>query len=206
MKEMFVSLEDPGLAYLVEGTPEFDAYIMDMQWAQEYAMGNRERMNAALLRNLCEFLKYDAHYTSAALQVINCHHNYTEREMVDGQLRWVTRKGAIKADVGDMGVIPGSMGTSSYVVSGLGSRSSYNSSSHGAGRKMSRGQAKRELSVVTFREQMQRNGITWQAGEASTLIDEAPGAYKDIEQVMIDQSDLTEIKYELHQILNYKGH
>jgi RNA-splicing ligase RtcB len=204
MKELFINLEDPDLAYLVEGTPAFWDYIADMRWAQEYAMGNREAMNDVLLRNLCEFLNYDAHYTSATLQVINCHHNYTEQEMVDGKLRWVTRKGAIKADTGDWGVIPGSMGTDTYITLGRGNLASYNSSSHGAGRKMSRGQAKRELNVSDFKAQMA--GKTWQGSEAAVLLDEAPGAYKDIVQVMEDQEDLTMVMHHLHQVLNYKGH
>lgn len=204
MKEMFITLEDPGLAYLVEGTREFDEYITDMLWAQEYAMGNREKMNHALLLALDEYVSgYARGWEWIVKQTINCHHNYTEREEVDGRPRWVTRKGAIKADQGDMGVIPGSMGTNSYIVSGLGNPASYNSSSHGAGRRMSRGQAKRELSVTTFREQM--SGKTWQSNMSSELVDEAPDAYKDIEQVMADQSDLTRVSYELHQILNYKG-
>jgi tRNA-splicing ligase RtcB (3'-phosphate/5'-hydroxy nucleic acid ligase) len=205
MKEMFISLEDPDLAYLVEGTPEFDAYIADMLWSQEYAMGNREAMNAALQRVLRQTIEPEPRVPggSHVVQVINCHHNYTEQEMVDGKLRWVTRKGAIKADTGDWGVIPGSMGTDTYITLGRGNLASWNSSSHGAGRKMSRGQAKRELNVSDFKAQMA--GKTWQSSNAAVLLDEAPNSYKDIVQVMEDQEDLTMVMHHLHQVLNYKG-
>jgi tRNA-splicing ligase RtcB len=208
MKELFISLEDPDLAYLVEGTPEFKEYIADMMWAQEYAYGNRERMNTALLHEVVKFIAPNAYGadTRYVTRTINCHHNYMSHETVNGKERWVTRKGAILADTGTMGIIPGSMGTDTYIVRGLGNSASYNSSSHGAGRKMSRGQAKRELNTLMFREQMDNAGITWQSDDVAALLDEAPGAYKDIVQVMEDQRDLTEIVHHLHQVLNYKGH
>lgn len=204
MKKRFISLEDPDLAYFVEGTPEFDAYIKDMLWAQDYARLNREAMNASLIRSLVLVVDPRSTYPSshAVTQTINCHHNYTQREHHLGRELWVTRKGAIRAESGDMGVIPGSMGTDTYIVRGKGSAASYNSSSHGAGRKMSRSQAKKQLDLDGLREQMA--GKTWN-GNAAALIDEDPRAYKDIARVMADQSDLTEVVHVLHQVFNYKG-
>ncbi|MEV7970689.1 RtcB family protein [Sphaerisporangium sp. NPDC088356] len=133
----------------------------------------------------------------------NCHHNFTQQETHNGKELWITRKGAIKADTGDEGVIPGSMGTQSYIVRGLGNPDSYNSCSHGAGRRMSRSRAKRELSAKSLTEAMQ--GRTWNADRAAALVDEHPEAYKSIDQVMEDQKDLVEIQHTLHQIFNYKG-
>jgi tRNA-splicing ligase RtcB len=198
MKEMFINLPDPDLAYLVEGTKEFDSYITDMLWAQDYAMGNREAMMHNVLRDVTNFL--DTHI--AVNDRINCHHNFTERENHRGQNLWITRKGAIRARTGDRGVIPGSMGTRSYIVSGNGAAASYCSCSHGAGRKMSRGDAKRTLDKATLVKQME--GIAWN-GNVDALIDEDPRAYKDIDEVMENQKDLVTIEHTLHQILNYKG-
>lgn len=199
MQQYFIQLEDPDLAYLVEGTPEFDAYIGDMLWAQDYAMGNREAMLDAVLAEIQDTVGRTFQPTSR----INCHHNYTERENHMGRNVWLTRKGAIRARAGDRGVIPGSMGTRSYIVTGLGNTSSYTSCSHGAGRRMSRGQARRELDLDGLRTAM--TGKTWNDQQAATLIDEDPRAYKDIDQVMHDQQDLATIEHTLSQILNYKG-
>lgn len=199
MKRYHIGLEDPDLAYLVEDTPEFDAYIADMMWAQAYAMGNREAMLDAVLEALVIEIGQDFVLRSR----INCHHNYTEREHHNGKNVWLTRKGAIRAREGDRGVIPGSMGTQSYIVSGLGNPSSYMSCSHGAGRRMSRGQAKRELDLDGLRTAMA--GKTWNETQAEALLDEDPRSYKDIDQVMADQQDLVTIDHTLHQILNYKG-
>lgn len=198
MKERLISLEDPDLAYLVEGTPEFQAYIADMLWAQEYAMENREVMMNAVLARLWAFVG-----TGFEARRINCHHNYTARENHGGQNLWLTRKGAIRARVGDHGVIPGSMGTSSYIVSGLGNASSYTSCSHGAGRRMGRKAAERTFSVDSLREAM--GDRTWNSDNAKALLDEHPGSYKDIDQVMADQKDLVTVEHTLRQILNYKG-
>lgn len=205
MKQYFITLNDPDLAYFTEGTPEFDAYIKDMMWAQRYAYESRAKMNSALLDALGLVLSNGLRgggHLWVGRQTINCHHNYTVREHHLGRELWITRKGAIKADTGDMGVIPGSMGTNSYIVRGKGSAAAFNSSSHGAGRKMSRGQAKRELDLDGLRSQMA--GKTWN-GNAESLIDEDPRAYKRIEDVMAAQADLTEVVHELHQIFNYKG-
>jgi tRNA-splicing ligase RtcB len=199
MARWFVALEDPDLAYLVEGTPEFDAYIADMLWAQSYALGNREAMLDAVLGRVAAWVGGDV----TEVRRINCHHNYTEREHHRGHDVWLTRKGAIRAREGDRGVIPGSMGTRSYIVRGLGNPASYQSCSHGAGRRMSRGEARRTLDVDGLRERMA--GRAWNEAAARALIDEDPRAYKDIDQVMEDQRDLVTVEHTLRQVLNYKG-
>lgn len=128
---------------------------------------------------------------------------FTQLEHHRGKDVWITRKGAIKASVGDEGVIPGSMGTRSYVVSGKGSAASYDSCSHGAGRRMSRGRARKELTVASLREAMV--GQSWNDRDADKLVDEHPSAYKDIDQVMADQADLVTVQHTLRQVFNYKG-
>jgi tRNA-splicing ligase RtcB (3'-phosphate/5'-hydroxy nucleic acid ligase) len=198
MKKMFIRLEDPNLAYLVEETPEFQAYIGDMLWAQAYAMASRQVMSERATRSLIEVVGH-----GRAVRTINCHHNFTQQERHHGRTLWITRKGAIKADVGDEGVIPGSMGTRSYIVSGKGSPASYTSCSHGAGRRLSRGRARRELSVDSLEQLMA--GKTWNADKADTLLDEHPDSYKDIDRVMADQADLVAIQHTLRQVFNYKG-
>jgi RNA-splicing ligase RtcB len=134
---------------------------------------------------------------------INCHHNYTAREVHAGRETWITRKGAIRAGAGELGIIPGSMGTSSYIVSGLGHSLSYESYSHWAGRRMSRGHARRTLSAASLTEAM--GSRSWQDRSAEDLVDEHPAAYKDIDRVMADQADLVEVVHTLRQVLNYKG-
>lgn len=199
MKRYFIDLADPDLAYFVEGTPQFAAYIAGMLWAQDYALANREVMMDAILVQLRAFIGFDFEES----QRINCHHNFCERENHGKRNLWITRKGAIRARVGDLGVIPGSMGTKSYIVSGLGNPASYESCSHGAGRRMSRGQARRELDIETFREEMA--GKAWLEENAKQLLDEDPRSYKDIDRVMADQADLVKIEHTLRQVLNYKG-
>ncbi|WP_067177730.1 RtcB family protein [Microtetraspora niveoalba] len=198
MARYFITLEDPDLAYLVQGTPEFTAYIRDMLWAQRYAMASRGRMDAVLSDAL-----FSVAGKGERVRTINCHHNFTEQERHRDKDMWITRKGAIKADAGDHGVIPGSMGTRSYIVRGLGNPSSYNSCSHGAGRRMSRAEARRRLSAESLAEAMA--GRTWNADRATALIDEHPEAYKSIDQVMEDQRDLVEVEHTLRQVFNYKG-
>jgi tRNA-splicing ligase RtcB (3'-phosphate/5'-hydroxy nucleic acid ligase) len=197
-KAWFIPLEDIDLAYFVQGTPEFDAYIRDMLWAQRYAMQSRAKMSTAAATSLFEVVGQ-----GSVVKTINCHHNFTQQERHHSRDIWVTRKGAIKADVGDEGVIPGSMGTRSYVVAGKGSPASYNSCSHGAGRRMSRGQARKELSAASLTEAM--GDRTWNSDKAGVLLDEHPLAYKDIDQVMADQDDLVSIVHTLRQVFNYKG-
>lgn len=199
MERYFIDLPDPDLAYLVEGTPEFDTYIRAMLWAQDYALANRDAMMDAALVQLAAFTGQEIVPTRR----INCHHNFTEKEHHHSRNVWLTRKGAIRAREGDEGVIPGSMGAASYIVAGLGNHASYDSCSHGAGRRMSRGKARKTLDVETFTAEMQ--GRTWQAAQAEALLDEDPRAYKDIDQVMADQQDLVRVEHRLTQILNYKG-
>jgi tRNA-splicing ligase RtcB len=205
MREYLSTLGDPDLAYFTEGTPEFGAYIRDMLWAQRYAYESRARMNRELLKSLAEAVhpKRPLKEKAITVRTVNCHHNYTEREQHLGKDLWITRKGAISARAGEMGVIPGSMGTDSYIVRGKGNPESYNSSAHGAGRRLSRGDAKRQLDKATLKAQMK--GKTWNEASAAALIDEDPRAYKDVRQVMADQADLTEIVHTLTQVLNYKG-
>jgi len=192
-------LEDPELAWLQQGSEEFDAYIRDLAWAQAYARENRRQLLAATHRTLERTLGRDI----ADTDEVNCHHNYTQLEEHDGRWLWITRKGAIHAGVGARGLIPGSMGQQSYLVVGLGNEASYASSSHGAGRRMSRGQARRTLSVEAFEQQMA--GRSWQASDAQALLDEAPDAYKPIDVVMRDQADLVRIEHAFTALANYKG-
>lgn len=191
-------LEDPDLAYFVQGTTEFEAYIADMLWAQEYARANRDQMMDNAMTEIFAFLGF-----GAETRRINCHHNFTELEDHGGRRLWITRKGAIKADRGDLGVIPGSMGTRSYIVSGKGNPDSWMSCSHGAGRRHSRTQAKKLFTRADLAAQMA--GKVWLSEKADALLDEIPAAYKDIDQVMADQADLVEVLHTLHQVLNYKG-
>ena len=197
-EDLEARLEDPDLAYFLEGTPEFEAYIADMLWAQDYARANRDQMMDSALREVFAFLGF-----GRETRRINCHHNFTQREVHGGQELWITRKGAIKADVGDLGVIPGSMGTRSYIVRGKGNEASWTSCSHGAGRRHSRTQAKKLFTTDDLATQME--GKVWLAGRANKLVDEIPSAYKDIDAVMADQADLVEVLHTLHQVLNYKG-
>ena len=193
------ALEDRDLAYFLDTDPGFNAYISDMLWAQRYARKNRELMMDALLGVLGK----ETGLPVQEKRRINCHHNYTERENHFGKDIWITRKGAIRARIGDYGVIPGSMGTSSFIVSGLGEPTSYTSASHGAGRRFGRKEAKRRFEVEEFNKAME--GRVWQRHKASELLDEAPMAYKDIAEVMANQADLVKVEHELTAIVNYKG-
>lgn len=199
MKDFFIELPDPELAYLVEGRPEFDAYIDAMRWAQRYAYANRQAMLDAIVGQLGEELD-EVELLDG--EPVNCHHNYTTQEHHHGRDLWVTRKGAILAREGVLGVIPGSMATGSFIVEGLGSAASYHSASHGAGRKMSRSAARRQLSTESLDDIMA--DIAWN-GQADDLLDEHPDAYKDLGEVMENQADLVRIKHRLNTILNYKG-
>jgi len=199
MGRYFIDLADPDLAYLVEGTPEFSEYITDLMWAQAYAFANRSRMMDVVLVELRAAVKKPF----AEIRRINCHHNYTAKEHHQGKNVWVTRKGAIRARVDDFGVIPGSMGTNSFIVRGLGNPASFDSSAHGAGRRMSRKQARRDFTAEQLAEAMA--GKVWLDRTGDALLDEIPGSYKDINQVMRDQADLVTVEVELTQIVNYKG-
>lgn len=199
MKRYFIELDDPDLAYFAQHTPQFDEYISDMLWAQEYARTNREQMMVAATDALEQFVGKPGFWWGPK---VNCHHNYTNLENHHGKDLWVTRKGAIRARVGDMGIIPGSMATGTYIVEGLGNEASFTSASHGAGRRMSRGQARRELDLDGLNVAMK--GKAWN-DDAKSLIDEDPRAYKPIEDVMAAQSDLVRVVHTLNQVLNYKG-
>jgi tRNA-splicing ligase RtcB len=197
-KESMLSLEDPDLAWFVQGTPEFEAYVADMLWAQDYARANRAQMMDRALAEVLGFIGF-----GRETRRINCHHNFTQPEVHGGRELWVTRKGAIRADKGDLGVIPGSMGTRSYIVAGKGNPASWLSCSHGAGRRHSRTKARKLFTSADLTAQMA--GKVWLASRAQALVDEIPTAYKDIDQVMADQADLVEVLHTLHQVLNYKG-
>lgn len=199
MEKYFIGdyLPDKDLSYLVEHTELFDDYIHAVGWAQDYALENRKAMMQATLGALRTHLgPYGVKETA-----VNCHHNYVERENHFGENVWVTRKGAVRARKGDLGIIPGSMGTGSFIVEGKGNPESFCSCSHGAGRAMSRGQAKKKISLEEHVAAMQ--GI--EARLDKDVLDESPAAYKDISAVMAAQSDLVEIKYRLRQIINVKG-
>lgn len=195
-----MALEDPDLAFVRQGTPEFTDYVNDMLWAQDYAMKNRELMLTASLALMKRWLGR----TFKMEQTINCHHNFSQKETHFGRDLWITRKGAIQADTGRLGIIPGSMGTSTFVVEGLGNADSYESCSHGAGRRFSRTAARKKFTAADLTEAMA--GVTsWQSKNAEDLVDEIPQAYKSIHAVMADQTDLVKIVAELKQICNYKG-
>ncbi len=198
-KELNRSLEDTDLAYFLDDDPGFTAYITDMLACQDYAAENRNQMMRSVTKAWKEFIGRPL----ATKLSVNCHHNFTEPEMHGGKKIWVTRKGAIKADIGDLGVIPGSMGTRSYIVRGLGNADSYCSCSHGAGRVHSRSAAKKLFTTDDLRASME--GKVWNASRADSLVDEIPASYKDIDVVMEDQKDLVAPIFQLHQILNYKG-
>ena len=198
-EDLGTELEDPELAWLQQGTAEFDTYIRDLGWAQAYARENRRQLLAGTHRALEEVLGREL----ADTDEVNCHHNYTELEQHGDRWLWITRKGAIHAGVGARGLIPGSMGQRSYLVVGLGNEASYASCSHGAGRRMSRTQARKTLSVEALEAQMA--GRVWQASDAQALLDEAPDAYKPIDVVMRDQADLVRVEHTFEGIANYKG-
>ena len=193
-----LQLEDRDLAYFSQGTNEFDGYVADMLWAQEYARANREQMMNVLLIELFAFVG-----TGSEVRRINCHHNYSARERHHGVDLWITRKGAIRARKGDRGVIPGSMGNDIHIVRGLGNSESYESCAHGAGRRHSRRQAKKRFTVEQLRKEME--GRAWNRERAGALLDEIPDAYKELAQVMADQADLVEAEHTMREILNYKG-
>ena len=196
-RQWWIELPHPDLAYLVEGTPEFAAYIRELRWAQHFALLNREEMMDRVANQLGRFLGTDVDERER----INCHHNFTESEMHFGKRVWVSRKGAIMADAGRPGLIPGSMGTASYVVEGRGNPVALNSSPHGAGREYSRSAARKTFTHEQLREAMA--GIEFRDTDA--FIDEIPQAYKPIDRVMADAADLVTVRHTLRQIVNVKG-
>lgn len=198
MERYFISLPDKDLAYLPEDTPDFHAYMEAVQWAQDYALENRKLMMEIVLMALKRHIPVEFTVTQEA---INCHHNYVEKEHHFGKNLWVTRKGAIRAREGDLGIIPGSMGQRSYIVRGKGSADSYCSCSHGAGRTMSRARARATFTVEDLIKQTE--GVECRKDDA--VLDEIPSSYKDIDVVMSNQTDLVEVLHTLKQVLCVKG-
>ncbi len=197
-----VPLKDRDLAYLPEDSPEFRYYIRDLLWAQDFALANREEMmDRAMAELSLTMFKEPGHEKEMEERRINCHHNFTQMEHHFGKDMWITRKGAIQMKLGQPGVIPGSMGTRSYIVSGLENPFSYHSAPHGAGRRMSRKKAREKFTMKDLEKSME--GVA--ARLRPQLIDEIPGAYKDIDQVMADSSELATIEHTLKQIVNVKG-
>ena len=197
MRRHFINLADRDLAYFAEGTEHFDDYWNAMQWSQEYAMENRKAMMDNVLRVMHSMLPAFKMGKTA----VNCHHNYSELENHYGTSVYVTRKGAVRAREGDLGIIPGSMGARSYIVEGLGNPESFNSCSHGAGRTMSRKAAKKNFTVDDL--VAQTNGV--ECKKDASVLDEIPGCYKDIDEVMEFQNDLVRPLHQLRQVLCVKG-
>jgi len=192
------SLPDRDLAYLLEDEPEFWAYIRDLRWAQHFALLNRAEMMHRVEQ--C-FEDWICAAIDERREEVNCHHNYTAQETHFGKEVWLSRKGAIDASAGTPGVIPGSMGTRSYIVEGKGNRLALNSSPHGAGREYSRTAARKKFTRAELEAAME--GIEWR--HTNAFLDEIPGAYKDVDVVIADSADLVEIRHTLRQIVNVKG-
>lgn len=198
MERWHIKLADPDLAYLPEGTDTFGNYWKAVSWAQDFAQANRTIMMGRAMRAVSDALGIEI---STAEHAVNCHHNYVAVENHYGQNVYVTRKGAVRAREGDMGIIPGSMGARSFIVRGKGNPESFCSCSHGAGRRMSRGEAKRRYSVADL--ESQTAGV--ECRKDADVIDEIPEAYKSIQDVIDNQSDLIEVVAELRQIVCVKG-
>jgi tRNA-splicing ligase RtcB len=198
MSRFFINLPDADLAYLPEGTEHFDDYVEAVSWAQNFAKTNREIMLDSVVRSLKQTRLPPFSLKEEAIQ---CHHNYVEREHHFGQNVIVTRKGAVRARTGDLGIIPGSMGTKSYIVRGKGNPESFMSCSHGAGRRMSRGEARRRFTVEDHVKATE--GV--ECRKDDSVLDETPGAYKDIDSIMLAQDDLVEVLHTLKQVICVKG-
>jgi tRNA-splicing ligase RtcB len=198
MQRFFVNLPDADLAYLPEGTDHFDDYLEAVGWAQEFARLNRELMMEAVLESA---RKSGLPAFTTGMEVVNCHHNYVSREKHYGESIIVTRKGAVRARAGELGLIPGSMGARSFVVRGLGNEESFHSCSHGAGRKLSRTAAKKAFTLADH--EAATAGVECRKDEG--VLDETPGAYKSIDAVMAAQKDLVEIVHTLKQVVCVKG-
>jgi len=197
MQRHQTNLPDKDLAYFSEGSELFDDYVEAVQWGQDYAWLNRREM----MRLILEVLKRELPAFEVDGEAINCHHNYVAQEEHFGERVFVTRKGAISAREGQLGIIPGSMGAKSYIVRGLGNEQSFHSCAHGAGRRMSRTQAKRQFNRWDLEQQTA--GV--ECRKDGGVIDEIPGAYKDIDEVMANQSDLVDVVHTLKQVLCVKG-
>lgn len=197
MRIHHINLPDRDLSYLSEGTEQFNDYIEAVSWAQNYARSNRDTMMTLVLNVLTKYLPE----FSIEDKAINCHHNYVQQETHFGENVWLTRKGAVSAQKGQLGIIPGSMGARSFIVRGKGNEESFNSCSHGAGRVMSRGKAKKEISLADHVSATEGVECRKDIG----VIDESPAAYKDIDAVMNAQQDLVEVVHTLKQVLCVKG-
>lgn len=198
-KQARISLPNQDLAYLSQGTPEFDSYIKELNWAQKFAYENRNEMMDRFRQTLAHWMEVEPQRVEA--ERVNCHHNYTQLERHGGHDVWLTRKGAVDAHEGVQAVIPGSMGTRSYIVRGKGNLNGLCSAPHGAGRRFSRTEARRRFTADDLAARMR--GIEYRHGDQ--WIDEIPDAYKDIDVVMADAGDLVEVEHELRQVLNVKG-
>jgi tRNA-splicing ligase RtcB len=197
MRRHQVNLPDRDLAYFSEGSALFDDYVEAVGWGQDYAWLNRREM----MRILLDVLKHELPPFEIEGEAINCHHNYVAREEHFGEQVFVTRKGAISAREGELGIIPGSMGARSFIVRGLGNPESFHSCSHGAGRRMSRTEAKRRFNRRDLEQQT--SGV--ECRKDGGVLDEIPGAYKDIDRVMANQTDLVEVVHTLKQVVCVKG-
>ncbi|GIF03932.1 RtcB family protein [Actinoplanes siamensis] len=197
MAQRRIDLPDRDLAYLEEGTGQFDAYLRELRWAQDFALANRDEMMDRVVACFAEFVGGPVR----ELERVQCHHNYTEQETHYGKRVWLSRKGAINAGPGVPGLIPGSMGDASYVVVGKGNAQALNSSPHGAGRAYSRSRARRTFTREQLRAAMK--GIEYRDTDA--FLDEIPQAYKPIDVVMQDAADLVSIRHTLRQLVNVKG-
>ncbi len=198
IKRWHINVPDVDLSYFPEGTEYFKDYVEAVGWAQNYALKNRQLMMTRTLEALADVFGLGVHIQKKA---VNCHHNYVEKENHFGANIYVTRKGAVRARKGDLGIIPGSMGARSYIVEGLGNKASFNSCAHGAGRTMSRTKARHTFTVEDLKKQTE--GV--ECRKDSDVIDEIPGAYKNIDQVMAFQSDLVKPIHTLRQIVCVKG-
>jgi len=195
-------LPDPDLAWFSRGSEDFDAYQADREWCQAYARQNRAIMTSRLLRQLAFALGFEGDVAELGITAaIDCHHNYVAEEVHFGERLFVTRKGAIRAGAGELGIVPGSMGTGSFIVRGLGNPESFSSAPHGAGRRMSRGEARRRFTAADLVSQTE--GV--ECRKDARVVDEIPGAYKPLEEVLEKSRDLVEPIARLQQIICVKG-
>jgi len=202
MSDMHIQLVDRDLAYLPESMKEFTDYVEDLLWSQKFALLNREEMMDRVMTELSyTFYGENGHQQEIEIERISCHHNFTQKENHFNENVWLTRKGAIQMRKGQLGVIPGSMGTRSYIVSGLENKMSYHSAPHGSGRRFSRTEARRRFTMEDFERELK--GV--EVKHSKEFLDEIPSAYKDIDDVMEHSKELVEIRHTLKQIINIKG-
>jgi tRNA-splicing ligase RtcB len=201
MERLGVRLPDKDLAYLREGSEYYEDYVEAVQWAQDYALQNRQIMLEELLKALRKHFARRDQEVDALDEAVQCHHNYVSRETHFGAEMWITRKGAVRARDGELVIIPGSMGARSYIARGLGNPESFDSCSHGAGRRMSRSEAKRRFTRDDLRQQT--HGV--ECRKDNGVLDEIPAAYKDIDAVMAAQESLVKPLFSLKQLICVKG-